>query len=83
VCHLSRTFNNDSPAAKLGIPQLKQEESQSASVGFTAKIPEAKLTLTADAYIVTIKDRVVLTDQFSRPGGTPAAGTPCSIKRFV
>jgi iron complex outermembrane receptor protein len=77
------TFNNDSKAAKLGIPQLKQEESQSASIGFTAKIPEAKLTLTADAYIVTIKDRVVLTDQFSRPGGTPAAGTPCSIKRFV
>jgi hypothetical protein len=31
---------------------LKQEESQSASVGFTAKIPAAKLTLTADAYIV-------------------------------
>jgi iron complex outermembrane receptor protein len=73
------TFNNDSPAAKLlGIPQLKQEESQSASVGFTAKIPAAKLTLTADAYIVTIKDRVVLTDQFSRPGGTPAAGTPAA-----
>ncbi len=71
------TFSNDSPAAKLlGIPQLKQEESQSASVGFTAKIPEAKLTLTADAYFVKINDRVVLTDQFSRPGGTPAAGTP-------
>jgi iron complex outermembrane receptor protein len=73
------TFNNNSPAAKLlGIPQLKQEESQSASIGFTAKIPEAKLTLTADAYIVTIKDRVVLTDQFSRPGGNPAAGTPAA-----
>jgi iron complex outermembrane receptor protein len=57
---------------------LKQEESQSASAGFTAKIPAAKLTLTADAYIVTIKDRVVLTDQFSRPGGTPAAGTPAA-----
>jgi iron complex outermembrane receptor protein len=56
---------------------LKQEESQSASAGFTAKIPAAKLTLTADAYIVTIKDRVVLTDQFSRPGG-PAAGTPAA-----
>jgi iron complex outermembrane receptor protein len=55
---------------------LKQEESQSASA-FTAKIPAAKLTLTADAYIVTIKDRVVLTDQFSRPGGTPA-GTPAA-----
>ena len=62
------TFSNDSPAAKLlGIPQLKQEDSQSASFGFTAKIPEAKLTITADAYIVKIKNRVVLTDQFSRP----------------
>jgi iron complex outermembrane receptor protein len=72
------TFNNDSPAAKLlGIPQLKQEESQSASIGFTAKT-EAKITLTADAYIVKIKDRVVLTDQFSRPGGTPVAGSPAA-----
>jgi iron complex outermembrane receptor protein len=61
---------------------LKQEESQSASVGFTAKIPEAKLTLTADAYIVTIKDRVVLTDQFSRPGSC-CWNSCCSIKRFV
>jgi iron complex outermembrane receptor protein len=43
---------------------MKQEESTSASIGFTAKIPEAKLTLTADAYIVRIDDRVVLTDQF-------------------
>ena len=73
------TFSNDSPAAKLlGIPQLKQEESQSASIGFTAKIPAAKLTLTADAYIVKINDRVVLTDQFSRPGGTPVAGSPAA-----
>ena len=74
------TFSNDSPAAKLlGIPTLKQEESQSASIGFTAKIPSANITLTADAYIVKIKDRVVLTDQFSRPGGTPAAGSSAAI----
>ncbi|MGO4905286.1 TonB-dependent receptor [Flavobacterium sp. W20_MBD1_R3] len=74
------TFNNDSQAADLlGIPKLKQEESKSASIGFTAKIPSANLTLTADAYIVQIDDRVVLTDQFSRPGGTPAAGTPNAI----
>jgi iron complex outermembrane receptor protein len=56
------TFSNDSPAKALGIPQLKQEESKSASIGFTAKIPEG--TLTADAYIVRIDDRVTLTDQF-------------------
>ncbi|MFV8394107.1 TonB-dependent receptor [Flavobacterium sp. LB2P6] len=74
------TFSNDSQAAQLlGIPKLKQEESKSASVGFTAKIPTANLTLTADAYIVQIDDRVVLTDQFSRPGGTPAAGTPNAV----
>ena len=70
------TFSNDSqPAQLLGIPKLKQEESKSASIGFTAKIPSANLTLTADAYIVQIDDRVVLTDQFSRPGGNPAPGT--------
>lgn len=74
------TFSNDSEAAKLlGIPNLKQEESQSASLGFTAKCPEANITLTADAYIIGIKDRVVLTDQFARPGGNPAAGSPAYI----
>jgi iron complex outermembrane receptor protein len=74
------TFSNDSQAAQLlGIPKLKQEDSQSASIGFTAKIPAANLTLTADAYIVKIDDRVVLTDQFSRPGGTPIAGSPNAI----
>lgn len=70
------TFRNDSPAAKLlGIPSLKQEESQSASFGFTAKVPSANITLTADAYLIKIKDRVVLTDQFARPGGNPVAGS--------
>ena len=60
------TFSNESPVAKaLGIPTLKQEESKSASIGFTAKIPVANITLTADAYVVKIKDRVVLTDQFT------------------
>ena len=74
------TFRNDSEAAQLlGIPKLKQEESKSASLGFTAKIPSVNITLTADAYIIGIQDRVVLTDQFSRPGGTPAAGTPAAI----
>ena len=71
------TFNNDSQAASLiGIPKLKQEESQSGSIGFTAKIPAAKITITADAYSVYIKDRVVLTDQFARPTGTQTAGSP-------
>ncbi len=62
------TFTNSSLVAeKLGIPNLKQEESKSASIGFTAKIPSANITITTDAYIINIKDRIVLTDQFSRP----------------
>ncbi|SFE19001.1 TonB-dependent receptor [Spirosoma endophyticum] len=65
------TFSNTSrPAELLGIPKLKQEESRSVSAGFTAKIPSANLTITADGYFVRINDRVVLTDQFARPSGT-------------
>jgi iron complex outermembrane receptor protein len=63
------TFANDSRAAKLlGIPQLKQETSTSFSAGFTAKLPDANLTLTLDGYIVNIDDRVVYTGQFNGPG---------------
>ncbi|MFD0844761.1 TonB-dependent receptor domain-containing protein [Flaviramulus multivorans] len=63
------TFSNDSRAAKLlGIPQLKEETSKSISLGFTAKMPEANLTLTVDGYFVAIDDRVVYTGQFAGPG---------------
>ncbi|MGB5821611.1 MAG: TonB-dependent receptor [Saonia sp.] len=64
------TFANDSRAAELlGIPQLKEETSQSVSLGFTAKIPNANLTVTVDGYFVKIDDRVVFTGQFSAPDG--------------
>ncbi len=59
------TFANDSRVAKiLGIPKLKEETSQSVSVGFTAKLPDANLSITVDGYYVAIDDRVVLTGQF-------------------
>ena len=62
------TFANDSRAAKLlGIPQLKEETSQSLSLGLTAKIPDANITVTVDGYFVKINDRVVYTGQFSGP----------------
>lgn len=60
------TFANDSRAANLlGIPELKQETSKSISVGFTAKIPSANISLTVDGYFVGIDDRVVYTGQFA------------------
>ena len=63
------TFSNDSrPAQLLGIPQLKEETSKSVSLGFTARIPDANLSLTADGYFVAIDDRVVYTGQFRGPG---------------
>ncbi|PKD16189.1 TonB-dependent receptor [Salegentibacter salinarum] len=63
------TFSNDSRAAQLlGIPELKEETSQSVSVGLTAKIPDANLTFTVDGYFVAIDDRVVYTRQFRGPG---------------
>lgn len=63
------TFANDSRAANLlGIPDLKEETSKSVSLGLTAKIPDANLTLTVDGYYVEIEDRVVYTGQFVGPG---------------
>ncbi|WP_339880885.1 TonB-dependent receptor [Polaribacter vadi] len=60
------TFSNDSKAAKLlGIPQLKEETSNSFSAGFTTKLPDANITFTVDGYIVNIDDRVVYTGQFA------------------
>ncbi len=66
------TFTNESRAAKLlGIPELKQEDSRSYSAGLTYKVPNTNLTLTVDGYLIKIKNRIVITGQFARPGGTP------------
>lgn len=55
---------NNSPVTQaLGIPNLKQERSQSISVGFTAK-PNSNLAFTIDAYNVVVRDRIVLTGIF-------------------
>lgn len=63
------TFTNESRAAGLlGIPELKEETSKSVSLGFTARIPDANLSLTVDSYFIAIDDRVVYTGQFRGPG---------------
>lgn len=61
----SGTFTNDSqPARLLGIPQLKQETSQSYTLGITTR-PANGLELTIDAYQIDINDRIVLTNNFT------------------
>jgi len=47
-----------------GIPELTEEKSLNASVGFSFK-PMRELTVTVDGYLVQVKDRVVLSGQFS------------------
>ncbi len=57
--------NNNSPISKaLGIPSLKQETSLNASLGFVLQ-PSKDFSLSVDAYSVSVKDRIILTGQFS------------------
>ncbi|MBC7849134.1 MAG: TonB-dependent receptor [Chitinophagaceae bacterium] len=56
---------NYSPITRAaGIDELKQEKSLNASLGF-AWNPISDLSVTIDGYLVKIKDRVVLSGQFS------------------
>jgi len=52
-----------------GIPELKEETSINGSLGFTWK-PVRELTITIDGYIVSVKDRVVLSGLFSKDDPT-------------
>ena len=59
------TFTNDSKlAGLLGIPKLKEETSQSYSVGIAAK-PFTGFEVTLDAYQIDIKNRIILTNNFN------------------
>ncbi len=62
-------FTNESRAAQLiGIDKLKEETSQSVSIGATAKA--GGFSLTIDAYQITIDDRIILSGAFT-DGGDP------------
>ena len=69
------TVNNDSPIVRneftnttqpgFGVEPLKQEKSANYSVGLTASAGR-QFTLTVDAYQIDIRDRIVLSAQFTR-----------------
>lgn len=66
----SGTFPNDSrPAEILGIPELKEETSQSYTVGLTTR-PFDGLEVSVDAYQIDIDDRIILTNNFTDGGDT-------------
>jgi iron complex outermembrane recepter protein len=61
--------NTSTVARAAGIPDLKEEKSVNASLGFSWK-PVAGFTFTVDGYIVKVKDRVVLSGLFSKDDPT-------------
>lgn len=61
--------NYSAIAKAAGIPNLTQEKSTNASIGFTWK-PISNLSVTVDGYMVKITDRVVLSGQFDASDAT-------------
>lgn len=72
----SRIASNKDPLTRAaGIPNLKEETSVNASLGFSYK-PVREFTITLDGYMVKVKDRVVLSGLFSKSDPTlPASFT--------
>jgi iron complex outermembrane recepter protein len=57
--------NGDAVSKAAGIPNLKEETSINASLGFAWK-PAKGFTVTVDGYSVRVKDRVVLSGQYKK-----------------
>ena len=73
------TFRNDSQVAEqLGIPELKEETSISASVGLTAKVSD-NFQITLDAYNIEIDDRIIYTGSL---GNDPFGGPVDNIREI-
>jgi iron complex outermembrane receptor protein len=64
--------NYSDVARAAGIPKLTQETSTNASLGFAWQ-PVHNLTITADAYSIQIKNRIVISGQYA--AGDPTLGT--------
>ena len=71
----------NSPGAKLvGVNGLKSEKSQNISLGFVAH-PIPKMTVTLDAYVIKIKDRIVGSGALYGSGG--AVNSPAVTAAIV
>ena len=74
----SGTFANDSRVAQLlGIPKLKEETSNSYSLGFTSNLGKVKITV--DGYLIRIDNRVIYTGGFT---GSNAASASAQDKEI-
>lgn len=72
--------NGSSLARLVGIPDLKEEESNNFSLGLTWN-PRSNLDFTVDAYQIDIDDRIVLTGGFT--GDDPDIGAIITAQNIV
>lgn len=78
----SGTFTNDSrPAQLLGIPELKQETSNSYSAGLTGNFGKFKVTV--DGYYIRINDRIIYTGNFSGSNAPDASAQDKEIYQLL
>ena len=73
------TFRNDSDIAKaVGIPELTEETAVNVSSGFILH-PLPRLTLTADVYRATIRDRIIISGRLASGN----EGIPSGIRKSL
>jgi iron complex outermembrane receptor protein len=76
--------NDSALALAAGIPSLKEETSKSGTLGITWS-PSRALAVTADAYRIDIKDRIILTGEFGTDDpniGAILAARDVGVARF-
>jgi iron complex outermembrane recepter protein len=77
------TSNNESRVTEaFGIPGLKEEKSVNLSLGVALR-PAENLSVTLDAYQITIDDRIVVTSQFSSTGSEPDATIRARVAQIL
>ncbi len=77
------TFRNNSLVAQaFGVPSLTAEKSINFSGGITSKLMRNRLSITVDAYQISIDDRIVLSSSFRRTGGAESAAVDAILDQY-
>jgi iron complex outermembrane recepter protein len=77
------TFRNNSLVANaFGIPSLEAETSTNFSAGITSRLIKNKLSITVDAYLIDIDNRIVLSSSFRRFSAPEAAAVNSILSQY-
>lgn len=77
------TFRNNSVVAQaFGVPGLEAEKSMNYSVGLTSRLANNKVNITVDAYLIDIKDRIVISSSFRRFSAPEAPAVDAILDQY-